>query len=364
MDGVGDYARRLASELRVLGHECHLLALSDGRTAEILREAEGTIPALRLPATLPWDARVRAAREYVRAMAPDWISWQVVPYGFDPRGLSFGLGRRLREISGDTPVQIMFHEIWIGAARDALFKHKLVGQVQRGIIGDLLRQLAPRVIHTHMPLYRHLLEKLGHPVGILPLFGNVPLAEADPTWLQRQRPDLAGQADRWVFALFGSIHPEWDVDDFRQRSLAAAEKAGKKVLLVSIGRPGSAGEIKLRHLQQDQNDAWQVLVLGQQPESEISQCLFAADFGIASSPPENVFKSGTVAAMIEHGLHVIVTRAPAIYRSCPTEILTAGMRNIVTDFNLAGLGKTKAGSFLPGIARQFLDDLAAAPATS
>ena len=368
MDGVGDYTRRLAGELTAQGHSCALLSLADIRVDTVvqgdMRIANQSVPSLRLPAAISWGERVRRAKEFCKDIAPDWISWQIVPYGFDPRGLCFGLGARCREIAGGHPSQVMFHEIWIGEADQTPLKNKLIGRLQKFILNDFLRKLQPRVIHTHAPLYRHLLERLGWPVTILPLFGNIPLTSQPRTdWLREKWPEGWNQlnlADRdawWIFVLFGSIHPEWNGDDFRQRALAAGQRAGKKCLLISIGRPGGAGERILAELRAQESDSWRLLTLGQQAEEDISQCLLQADFGVSAVPPENIFKSGTAAAMIDHGLSMIVTRPAFHYARCPSEKLLVGLRNATLDFNLSSLKKSKPDSQLPAIAAQFIRDL-------
>jgi glycosyltransferase involved in cell wall biosynthesis len=368
MDGVGDYTRRLAAELTSLGHVCSLLSLSDHRVTRPTEcefgDAYGSIPGLRLPARTSWPARLQRAMDFREKFSPDWVSWQIVLYGFDPRGLSFGLGRRLREVSGRCRNQIMFHEIWIGEAVDAPLKHKLVGKAQRQIIKDLLKKLRPLVVHTHMPLYRHLLKKLGYPARILPLFGNIPFVPYFlGGWLQQKWPEggpqalPANRAKTWIFVLFGSIHPEWDADDFRRKATDAAARAGKKCLFISIGRPGGPGERMLRGLRQREGNAWRVLNLGPQPEEDVSQCLLTADFGVSAAPPENVFKSGTAAAMIEHGLPIIVTRPASRYRHCPSEILLEGLGNVARHFDLETLRKTEPRSLLPAVAAQFIADL-------
>src|ERR1035437_1284884 len=111
MDGVGDYTRRLAAEINARGHHCHLLALADSHVQKATTldfgDTNGVIPCLRLPATDSWPDRLRQAKSFCERVAPDWVSWQIVLYGFDPRGLSFGLGRRFKEISGACKNQIM-----------------------------------------------------------------------------------------------------------------------------------------------------------------------------------------------------------------------------------------------------------------
>jgi len=368
MDGVGDYTRRLAVELNALGHRCHLLALADTHvkdiTADEIPATHGVVSCLRLPATASWRDRVRLAKHLCESIAPDWISWQIVPYGFDPRGLSFGLGGRLKEIAGSRRSQIMFHEIWIGEAKQSSLKNKLIGKLQRSMIKDLLHKLQPGVIHTHTPLYQHLLGRLGYPATILPLFGNIPLTpRPQPDWLMETWPmgwaqfDLADRASWWIFVIFGSIHPEWDADDFWHKASHAAQREGRKCLVISIGRPGEAGERLLHRLQKHEGNAWQVVQLGRQSEEAISQCLLTTDFGVSAVPPENVFKSGTAIAMIEHGLPIIVTRAAAHYPNCPDEVVSIGMKNVTRDFNLGALKKSKAESLLPAVAGQFIEDL-------
>ncbi len=368
MDGVGDYTRRLAAELTARGHLCYLLSLADSRIKQVsageFGDVNGLIPYLRLPAAESWPERVHQAKSFCRQVAPDWISWQIVPYGFDPRGLIFGLGRRLAEISGNCKSQVMFHEIWIGEAERSSLKNRAVGKLQKLMIKDLLQRLQPRVVHTHTPLYRHLLGRLGYPATILPLFGNIPLTRHPrPEWLKEKWPGgweefkLQDRDSFWIFIMFGTIHPEWNAHDFIQKASVVAQRAGKKCLLVSIGRPGPAGEDLLKNLQKHADANWHIHNFGQQSEEDISQGLLTADFGVSASPPEYLFKSGTAVAMIEHGLPVIATRPGYRYAHCPPEKLSIGMRNVFEDFNLEALKKSKAESLLSSVATQFIEDL-------
>jgi hypothetical protein len=278
--------------------------------------------------------------------------------------LIFGLGRRLREISGKYRNQIMFHELWIGEQENSTRKNRLIGRLQRMIIKDLVKKLRPRVIHTHTPLYQFLLGRLGCHVTILPLFGNIPVTiRPRPLWLNEMWPEggapfqAANRGSWWIFVLFGSIHPEWDGEDFWQQTSEVAQKAGKKCLLISIGRPGGAGGRILRGLRQHEGNTWRILELDAQPEEDISQCLLAADFGVSTLPPENVFKSGTAAAMLEHGLPILVSRPVSRYPNCPPERLLVSMTHVVRDYQLKGLEKSAPGSLLPAVAGQFIRDL-------
>jgi glycosyltransferase involved in cell wall biosynthesis len=372
---VGDYTWRLASELRALGHRCYLLALADFHvqaptfsSRAAIRTSRGSpgeaIPCLRLPATHSWKERVAEAKKFVLNAAPDWISWQFVLYGFDPRGFGFGLGNRLDEISHGYKNHIMFHEIWLGEAAQSTFKSRVIGKLQRFAVSDVLEKLHPRIVHTHTPLYQYLLGKLGRKAVRLPLFGNIPVTSCpNPEWLKEQwregwdKFNLAERGDWWIFVIFGSIHPEWDAEDFWQKASAAAQRAGKKCAFIAIGRPGEPGERILRELQKHEGDSWRFLNLGAQSEEDVSQCLLTADFGVSAVPPEYLCKSGTAAAMTEHGLPVIAIRPSYGYRDCPPDMLLVGMKNVIRDFELDGVKKSSVGSILPEVAGQFIDDL-------
>ena len=370
LDGVGDYTRRLASELSARGHHCALLALADSRVRTAV-SSDAPIPCLRLPADRPWRERILEAKKFVENAAPDWISWQFVLYGFDPRGLGCGLGGRLGEIAEGHRNQIMFHEIWIGEARQATLKNKIIGKLQKSTVNDVLQKIRPLVVHTHTPLYQHFLAALGAGAVRLPLFGNIPIANGVRSgWLEEKgravggKWERGGRDSRWIFVLFGSIHPEWDAEDFCAAAAVAARTAGKQCALLSIGRQGPAGEHKWRLLEQRREPSCLLLNLGVQSEEDISQCLLAADFGVSAMPPEYLFKSGTAAAMIEHGLPVIATRHPYNYPRCPDEIVSIRMNHVVTDFDLARLQKSKVASLLPEVAVQFVGDLQKTAAAS
>src|SRR3974377_1356146 len=94
-DGVGDYARDLASSCVTRGFDSQLSALNDGHidvTVEETQTARGVaIRTLRLSASRPWHARVRSARAFLQSFPPDWVSLQFVCYGFHRKGLAIGL---------------------------------------------------------------------------------------------------------------------------------------------------------------------------------------------------------------------------------------------------------------------------------
>jgi glycosyltransferase involved in cell wall biosynthesis len=303
-DGVGDYTRRLAAECVRQGHECRIVALND--------QTAGEEPGcLRCSGSIPWPERMERVREFVAEFAPDWISLQFVPYGFQRKGVPWRLARDLQRVIAGRPLQLMFHELWIGSAEGTSLKHRLVGALQRTCILRLVRTLKPDVIHTSNPTYIGRLKAEGVEAALLPLFGNIPVVEESPVF----PPELVAagigspaRADWWLGLFFGTVHPQWESQPFLGILLDAARRANRRVGLLAVGRLGAAGEEIWERLSREYGGQIVFVKFGEQPGERISGLLQIADFGIATSPWDLIGKSGSAAAMLDHGLPVIVTR--------------------------------------------------------
>lgn len=347
-DGVGDYTQALAGYLETLGHATQVIALND-RFAENEVSGEGR----RFGPSMPWNCRVRRAAEAVRGFDPEVISVQFVLYGFHPKGLCFETGRGIQAIIGERRTQLMLHELWIGEATEYGWKDQIIGAFQKSLVRDLVRRLRPAVVHTSNPSYRELLGRNGVAAQELPLFGNVPIsAETDREWLNEQVSD-ARRSSVLLLGLFGTIHPQWSADSL----LAACAAAGKKPVILSIGRIGDAGAEILRQTQE--RHGVRCINLGEQPSERVSQFLQTVDLGVATSPWALIGKSGSVAAMFDHGLPVVVTRDDWNLRVGPTPepalhpLLFKLDERFSTELR-AGLARGPMKSALPAIAEQFL----------
>lgn len=217
-------------------------------------------------------------------------------------------------MAGVPHIHIMFHELWIGAAKQSSLKHQLVGAIQRWFILEMVRKLNPAVIHTHTPLYVAMLQEAGFSASILPLFSNVPIVEpGNPQWLWACVADAGcciteeNRKSFWLTGFFGTLHPEWEPEPFFSILRRAAQKTGKQVCVLALGRLGS-GETRWEQFAREYAKDFVFLRLGEQPPGKISQCLHAMDFGIAASPWQLIGKSSTAATMLDHGLPVIVNR--------------------------------------------------------
>jgi hypothetical protein len=284
---------------------CALLAANDPFIYTLDEATGGSIPALRLPAAMPWPERLEKIGTFRTKFAPDWISLHLVSYGFQPRGLLGKLADVFREMVGDTPVQLMFHELWLGGGEPTPWRHKLTGFFQRRGILRLWKRLRPRVVTTSNPVYAAMLRANGIEATVLPLFGNVPIAR-DSTADIGIRPE--NREESWIGVFFGGLPAEWQPEPFFGMLLEAAAKTHKKICLMMIGRAGSVGEELWRKMASTYGRQMKFVTLGEAPVETISAHLREADFGVAASPWQIIGKSGSAAAMLDHGLPVVVTR--------------------------------------------------------
>jgi hypothetical protein len=313
-DGVGDYARALAAACVLAGHETCVVALNDpavapGETATEAPQTHGVVdvPTLRLSAQDPWEHRVVCAERYLASRGVDWVSLQFVPYALNGKGFVHGLASVLRRLAADRRRHLTCHELWVGAVAGAGWRHRLLGALQRPGVLALFRAFAPEVVHASADAYRAALSDAGWRCEPLPLFGNIPRRLAAGDWLGRtlDLPRTSDARGALRLGLFGAIHEGWDPDAVLTRLGAAAARVGRTVAVVSIGRQGPGGRL-WSELAAAPRDGFSWHALGERSATEVSWFLQGLDAGLTTTPAALVEKSGTVAAMLEHGVPVIV----------------------------------------------------------
>jgi hypothetical protein len=264
------------------------------------------VECLRLPGTLPWPERVTLAREWVGEFNPDWVSLQFVPFGFHPKGLCFGFEKHLKAIIGNRPFHWMFHELWVLWAFPLSLKKRILGQMQKLWLRSALNQLKPPAVSTQLPIYQAELRKLGVTTELLPLHGNIPVLakQVDAiSWLQA-RCSLPDIGEVTAAGFFGDILSTLDRALFAA-CLVKLRVPGKSLLLLSAGRLGGAAAQLWDSLAEEFKNSATFQKLGELHEREASLYFSALDYGLTGYPPELMGKSGSVAAMREHGLPVV-----------------------------------------------------------
>lgn len=362
-DGVGDYCILMARALRDLGVECALLAINDAH----LRPADGPIaqgtlegtPFLRLAAGTEWRERAEPAKKFVDRFQPAWVSVQFVCYAFHPRGFASGLGPQIASIAGSARVHVMFHEIWIGDARQYGLVDRAVGLLQKRCIRHLVRTLHPASMHTSNAVYQHLLAGIGVHAGRLPLPGNITICEPAPGTPATIRTHGSRE---WVAGIFGSIHPRWSAEPWLDALCATAVKDGRPLIIAHFGEPGAAGREVWDRVASSYAQRAKFILLGRKSAREISLLLQEIDFGLATSPWHLIEKSGATAAFLDHGVPVLVTRDDWLLRGQSTPLPSAhplllaysrATLELLTDSRV----KRHPESRVPEIARRFASDL-------
>jgi len=312
-DGVGDYVYRLATELMQQEHQAIGIAINDHHVSqETLSNSQQVngkaFSIIRLPSIWPANKRFSLARQWIDQFDPDWLSLQFVPFSFHSKGIPYDLDKRLLKLGRGYKWHLMVHELWVGMDQKALIKHVWWGKAQRYIIGRIISRIQPTVIHTQTHLYQLQLRRIGFKSNYLPLFSNIPNVniKLDKNTNKKNKAEvLIKESIRLI--VFGTIHSGAPI---QQLALEAAEYARiheSSVTLVFIGNCGKEQECWA--------GTWKsvglpVEVLGYQTPANVSSIMLSASHGIATTPELLVEKSGSVAAMHEHGLPVICVAAP------------------------------------------------------
>lgn len=318
-DGMGDYTLSLAAALRSLGHSVLVIGLNDRWTSNSAGVANGEnadgVALERLASSLPLPERINRACGRLKEFGADWASFQMSCYAYHRKGLLFGLNRHLPRLAATCENwQVMFQELWIAFQTGAPLKQRLVGALQRLSIQGALRALHPKLLQTSTPLFQALLRTIGIEASALPLPGSIPV-NSDPglDWFlpflgEPGSPVTEEKRGGHLAAgFFGAIWPGWEPEPFFSTVRAVAKKTGRKVTIFAAGRMGGAGEEIWNKMVPEYRD-FRFQKLGELSFERVSQYLRNLDLGIAATPWLAIGKSSATAAMLDHGLPVMVTR--------------------------------------------------------
>jgi hypothetical protein len=130
----------------------------------------------------------------------------------------------------------------------------------------------------------------------LPLFGNIPVSAIKNS-----------SSNQVVFVVFATIHDNAPFEDFIIDLKNFKELNFKDLKFIFIGRHGD--ELSTWSKVLDFHNIYYDL-LGPNEADKISQVLMDANYGISTTPFKISDKSGVVAAMREHNLHIICVAKP------------------------------------------------------
>lgn len=302
--GVADYINCLMRELISKGLQCSCIALHDPYASSSQIDTElncqlHEVPVKRLSASLRWNVKADLLNAEIQAFNPDWISLHYVPYAYHLKGLPFGLLRCLGALRCQVKWHIMAHELWVDPS--GALRNRLLSTLQQQIARRLFTKLRPQVTHVTNQKYQSMLSRFSIESRILPLFSAIPFC---PGVSPPPRSIL-----QWTFVLFGAINRDWRPEPLlKQIEIARLQHGVELCRFIAVGNAGDYGALLWDSLITLNYPAFSFIRLGELPVELVSEQLQHADFGIAVIPSLLVGKSSSVAAMISHGLPVIISR--------------------------------------------------------
>lgn len=303
-DGVGDYTRVLAGELISRGIQAKIIALKDRSVNHHKLETQHTRGVEVEVTRLSRDLSIKEARKHYRGLVdsfnPEWLSLQYVPYAFSAKGLPFYLPGFLDVKHPSAKWHIMVHEAYIWD--DVGIKLSLVGRLQQYILKKIINKINPRVLHTSIPWYAELVERVGPKPDILPLFGNIDIAHPSGN---------NASADFEIDGVFFGAGPKIEsFQIFSDQINAFLVAADKKLNIVFCGKPDFRTSLFIAHLKEKVvHPQFRISIVGPQKAEKISLIFQSSHFGISREVPRLMGKSGAILAMYEHGLPIWVPLA-------------------------------------------------------
>jgi hypothetical protein len=302
--GVGDFVLALASQLTSLGIKCTCIAIHD----RYINEADdysfrhshiGNYDIFRFSADTPWRVKAKWLRVLIPSLDPNYISLQFVPYAYHAKGLPLSFLFCIYSLRNLCRWELTAHELWVDPSLSR--RYQLLSKLQCLLFLLLHRSLKPVVVHVTNHLYQSQLSLLSIKSRVLPLFSNIPLIPLD---VLPNRPEKV-----WRFVLFGSIYHEWQPQILLEKIESARNVFNiRSCQFISVGKTSAYAEILWDSLKGLSYPMFTFTRLGALPADKISEQLQLADFGISAVQDVLIEKSGSAAAMLAHGLPVIISR--------------------------------------------------------
>lgn len=299
-DGIGDYTRRIAGELKKKACKVSIIAFNDKQTNIVLSESQTVdntvVDVLRLPINLDENYKMALSKEWIDLHNPEWISVQFVLYAFNNRGLPLFFGTEMKKLSAGRKVHIMFHELWLGVEKYPSAKDRLYGIFQKTIIKRMVNKLQPKVVHSHSALYLKLLQYNKINARQLKIISNIPVVH------DQISPRQLMADGSLKLLVFGYISPNAPIEEFVSELKSVSEQRHFKPEIIFSGRNGGTLNEWTATL-----DKYLIpySVRGVLSIEELSDLMIEVDVGISTTPFLLYEKSGSVAAMFKHGIPVI-----------------------------------------------------------
>lgn len=226
----------------------------------------------------------------------DLFCVQFAPFSFSKYGLSKKPLYTFAHLLHGKKVSVNFHEIWIGAYPGASLKESFHGWLQKHEILKFLRIARPAAIHTTNSACLLRLQRVGIKAKFMYLFGNIP-------YIKPHTIDSHSGVLRVAF--FGTLYESFPYNRLAEVLRLLSKSLAKKFELRIIGRQRTdGGLLKIKKIASDNE-----FLFSETKElstHKISLEFSSSSIAVATTPYDILGKSGGTAAMLEHGLPVLV----------------------------------------------------------
>jgi glycosyltransferase involved in cell wall biosynthesis len=325
-DGVADYTRHLARQLRATG--CEPLICTAHRYAGT--PGEGIVGV-----TGRWDLRgIRRAARTISRLPVDVVHVQFALSAF---GFSRAVGLLPLLLPAGTPVVATLHEygVWTAGGAGAGLRSAAWAAMERQQRADretlVLTMRADRLLVTapeHADVVRARFGDGRLEVTHLPIAPNIPVARLDGEDVgSALRASLGLPPDARLAVFFGFFHPVKDLAGLIE-AVAAVRRVvpGLRLVLAGGGESHSVHGSAAAAMRRDLEDVARrhgveqhVVFTGYLPEDDVSRLLRVADVAVFPFDAGASAKSGSLLAALAHGVPTIATSPPGALDR-PTEV--------------------------------------------
>ena len=265
--GITDYIDLIARKLEKLGHEIEW-----------------------------WFIINKSCENLAKLPTADLYSIQFAPYAYATNGMPNQILKYLTKKLQNEKVHLNFHEIWVGAYPRANWMEKRIGWLQKKLILNFINQCKPTWITSSNSAAIDRLKNAGVQVNFLYLFGNIPYSSTSK---------VASAGQNLKIAFFGTLYADFPYEKLDEFFSVLSKTSAKKLEIILIGRQReNAGTEKVLFI--CKKEGYSVERTGKLSTKLISEQLQECSLGVSTTPYDVIGKSGATAAMLEHGLPVLV----------------------------------------------------------